>query len=68
MLVRISPMLQHSATASIVIISFGLLTALIAAFSAMNQYDIKKVLAYSTNSHPKNITKKFDDITIRKVL
>ena len=50
MLVRISPMLQHSATASIVIISFGLLTALIAAFSAMNQYDIKKVLAYSTIS------------------
>jgi NADH-quinone oxidoreductase subunit L len=50
MLVRISPMLQHSVTASIVIISFGLLTALIAAFSAMNQYDIKKVLAYSTIS------------------
>ena len=50
MLVRISPILQHSVTASIVIISFGLLTALIAAFSAINQYDIKKVLAYSTIS------------------
>ena len=32
------------------IIVFGLITALLAAFSAMNQYDIKKVLAYSTIS------------------
>ena len=50
MLVRISPILQHSKIAGMVIISFGLLTALLAAFSAINQYDIKKVLAYSTIS------------------
>ena len=50
MLVRISPILQHSKIAGMVIISFGLITALLAAFSAINQYDIKKVLAYSTVS------------------
>ena len=50
MLVRISPMLQFSELGAITIISFGLLTALIAAFSAINQDDIKKVLAYSTIS------------------
>ena len=50
MLVRVSPLLQHSQTAKLLIAIFGLLTALIAAFSAINQYDIKKVLAYSTIS------------------
>ncbi|MFL2702319.1 MAG: NADH-quinone oxidoreductase subunit L, partial [Candidatus Actinomarina sp.] len=50
MLVRISPILQHSKLASLLIIIFGLITALLAAFSAINQYDIKKVLAYSTIS------------------
>ncbi len=50
MLVRISPLLQYSKIVGIVIISFGLITALLAAFSAINQYDIKKVLAYSTIS------------------
>ena len=50
MLVRISPLLQHSKSASLLIIVFGLITALLAAFSAINQYDIKKVLAYSTIS------------------
>jgi len=50
MLVRVSPLLQHSETAKLLIAIFGLLTALIAAFSAINQYDIKKVLAYSTIS------------------
>jgi len=50
MLVRISPLLQFSEISSILIISFGLLTALISAFAAINQYDIKKVLAYSTIS------------------
>ena len=50
MLVRISPLLQHSKLASLLIIVFGLITALLAAFSAINQYDIKKVLAYSTIS------------------
>ncbi len=44
MLVRISPL------GSITIISLGLLTALISAFAAINQDDIKKVLAYSTIS------------------
>ena len=38
MLVRISPILQHSKIAGMVIISFGLITALLAAFSAINQY------------------------------
>ena len=50
MLVRISPLLQFSEISSILIISFGLLTALISAFAAINQDDIKKVLAYSTIS------------------
>ncbi len=50
MLVRISPLLQFSEIARILIISTGLLTALISAFAAINQDDIKKVLAYSTIS------------------
>ena len=50
MLVRISPLLQFSELSSILIISIGLLTALISAFAAINQHDIKKVLAYSTIS------------------
>ena len=50
MLVRVSPLLQYSETAKLLIAIFGLLTALIAAFSAINQHDIKKVLAYSTIS------------------
>ena len=50
MLVRVSPLLQYSQTAKLLIAIFGLLTALLAAFSAINQYDIKKVLAYSTIS------------------
>ena len=49
-LVRISPLLQFSELSSILIISIGLLTALISAFAAINQNDIKKVLAYSTIS------------------
>ena len=50
MLVRVSPLLQFSELSSILIISIGLLTALISAFAAINQNDIKKVLAYSTIS------------------
>ena len=50
MLGRISPLLQFSELSSILIISIGLLTALISAFAAINQNDIKKVLAYSTIS------------------
>ena len=50
MLVRISALLQFSELSSILIISIGLLTALISAFAAINQNDIKKVLAYSTIS------------------
>ena len=50
MLVRISPLLQFSELSTILIISIGLLTALISAFAAINQNDIKKVLAYSTIS------------------
>ena len=37
MLVRVSPLLQYSETAKLLIAIFGLLTALIAAFSAINQ-------------------------------
>ncbi|MDA9680708.1 NADH-quinone oxidoreductase subunit L [bacterium] len=50
MLVRISPILQFSEIGKLTVITTGLLTALIAAFSAINQDDIKKVLAYSTIS------------------
>ena len=50
MLVRISPILQFSEIGILIVITTGLLTALIAAFSAINQDDIKKVLAYSTIS------------------
>ena len=50
MLVRISPILQFSEIGKLIVISTGLLTALFAAFSAINQDDIKKVLAYSTIS------------------
>ena len=50
MLVRISPILQFSEIGKLIVIITGLLTALIAAFSAINQDDIKKVLAYSTIS------------------
>ena len=41
---------NFSEIGSITIISLGLLTALISAFAAINQDDIKKVLAYSTIS------------------
>ena len=42
MLVRISPILQFSEIGKLIVITTGLLTALIAAFSAINQDDIKK--------------------------
>ena len=50
MLVRVSPLLQFSEITSILVISIGLITALVSAFAAINQDDIKKVLAYSTIS------------------
>ncbi len=50
MLVRVSPLLQFSEITSILVISIGLITALVSAFVAINQDDIKKVLAYSTIS------------------
>ena len=50
MLVRVSPLLQFSEITSIFVISIGLITALVSAFAAINQDDIKKVLAYSTIS------------------
>ena len=50
MLVRVSPLLQFSEITSILVISIGLVTALVSAFAAINQDDIKKVLAYSTIS------------------
>ena len=48
MMVRVSPLLTES---TMIIITFvGAITAFMAAFSAITQYDIKRVLAYSTIS------------------
>lgn len=48
LMARMSPLLTP--TAGLIIAIIGVLTALISAFSALFQYDIKKVLAYSTIS------------------
>lgn len=49
-LVRLAPMYAHAPTASLVVMIVGLITAFFAATVAWFQYDIKKVLAYSTVS------------------
>lgn len=48
LMARMAPLLTP--TAGLIIALIGVFTALIAAFSALFQYDIKKVLAYSTIS------------------
>ena len=50
MLVRIAPLLNESPSMSLLIATTGTLTAFFAAFVAITQFDIKKVLAYSTIS------------------
>ena len=50
MVCRLSFMYATSTTAMVVIATVGLLTALVAAFIAFAQTDLKKVLAYSTVS------------------
>jgi NADH-quinone oxidoreductase subunit L len=50
MVCRLSFLYSASTTASVVVATVGLLTALVAAFIAIAQTDLKKVLAYSTVS------------------
>jgi len=50
MVCRMSVLYSASTTAMIVVATVGLLTALVAAFMAFAQTDLKKVLAYSTVS------------------
>jgi NADH-quinone oxidoreductase subunit L len=50
MLVRISPLLELAPVARDIIIVVGALTALLGAAIAFGQFDIKKVIAYSTMS------------------
>ncbi len=50
MLIRANVFLEHSPIAMQVIAVVGALTAFVAGFAALTQWDIKKVLAYSTVS------------------
>jgi len=50
MVCRLSPLYSASTTALFVVSGIGLITALLAAFYAFAQTDLKKVLAYSTVS------------------
>jgi NADH-quinone oxidoreductase subunit L len=50
LVVRASPIFAASPTASLAVASIGAITALFAATIALRQWDIKKVLAYSTVS------------------
>jgi NADH-quinone oxidoreductase subunit L len=47
---RLTPVLTFAPTAQLVISSIGAFTALLAALIALTQYDLKRVLAYSTVS------------------
>jgi len=47
---RCSPFFMHAPLALLVVSSVGAATALIAAITALTQYDLKRVLAYSTVS------------------
>jgi len=49
LLIRCSPILEFSNILSLIAL-WGVITALFAAFIAPFQYDIKKVIAYSTTS------------------
>jgi NADH-quinone oxidoreductase subunit L len=50
LIARLSPIYAHAPDASAVVAWVGIATALIAAFAALGQTDIKRILAYSTIS------------------
>jgi NADH-quinone oxidoreductase subunit L len=50
MVARCTPLFVHAPTAQLVVAGVGAVTALLAAFMGMTQYDLKRVLAYSTVS------------------
>ncbi len=50
LLMRLFPLVQSSTAAMLVIAAVGSITALYASFAALAQWDIKKMLAYSTIS------------------
>jgi NADH-quinone oxidoreductase subunit L len=50
LIVRFSPLYEYAPDALIVISVFGALTAFVAATTGMTQFDIKRVIAYSTMS------------------
>ena len=50
MVARLSPMFEYSPTASAVVTVFGATTAFVAASIAITQFDIKRIIAYSTMS------------------
>ncbi len=50
MVARCTPLFVHSVTAQMVVSGIGATTALLAALIALTQYDLKRVMAYSTVS------------------
>ncbi len=50
MIARCTPLFVHSPTAQVIVSSVGGFTALLAALIALTQFDLKRVLAYSTVS------------------
>lgn len=50
LIARTTPIFVHSPTAQLVVAGVGATTALVAAVTALCQYDLKRVLAYSTVS------------------
>ena len=50
MVARLSPMFEYSQTALMVVAIVGALTAIVAASIGLTQFDIKRVIAYSTMS------------------
>ena len=47
---RCTPLFVHAPTAQLIVSGIGATTALVAAITALTQYDLKRVLAYSTVS------------------
>ena len=50
MVARCTPLFVHAPTAHLVVSGIGAITALLAALIALTQFDLKRVLAYSTVS------------------